>query len=73
MTGKVPPRVKGKFGEPVIRPATLHGMKTVSVTKGGERQMDVAEMKKLRFSSDLTRLGKMQSCTEKWRLTISSV
>ncbi len=66
---KIPPRVKGKLYKTVIRPAMLYGMEAVAVTKAQERQMEVAEMKMLRFSLGLTKYERQMTISEnscKW-------
>ena len=53
---RVPARVKGKVYKVAVRTATLYGLETVAVTKIQEAEMDVAEMKMLRFSLRVTRM-----------------
>ena len=43
-------KLKGRLYKVIVRPALLYGMETVAVTKTQEKRMEVAEMKKLRFS-----------------------
>ena len=56
---KVPPKVKGKLYKTMVRPAMLYGMEAVAVTKKQVRQMEVAEMKMLRFSLGVTRKDRL--------------
>ena len=50
-------RVKGK----VYRVAVLYGLETVALTKRQEAEMEVAELKMLRFSLGVTRMDKMRN------------
>ena len=47
---KLPARVKGKVYSSVIRPAMVYGIDTVAITKKQVEEMEVAEMKMLRFA-----------------------
>ena len=47
---RVPARVKGKVYRVAVRPAMLHGLETVALTKRQEVEMEVAELKTLRIS-----------------------
>ena len=47
---RLPARVKGKVYSSVIRPAMVYGLETVAVTKKQIEEMEVAEMKMLRFA-----------------------
>ena len=51
---RVPPRVKGKVYKVAVRPAMLYGLETVALTKRQEAEMEVAELKMLRFSLGVT-------------------
>ena len=51
----LPTRVKGKVYSSVIRPAVVYGLETVAVTKKQVEEMEVAEMKMLRFATGVTR------------------
>ena len=51
---KVPARVKGKVYKVAVRPAMLYGLDTVALTKRQEAEMEVAELKMLRFSLGVT-------------------
>ena len=46
---RVPARVKGKVYKVAVRPAMLYGLETVALTKRQEAEMEVAELKMLRF------------------------
>ena len=50
---RLPARVKGKVYSSVVRPAMVFGLETVAVTK--KQEMEVAEMKMLRFVMGVTR------------------
>ena len=53
---RVSARVKGK-----VRPAMLYGVETVALTKGQEAEMEVAELKMLRFSLGVTRMDTIRN------------
>ncbi len=52
--GRVSPKVKGKLFKTIVRPAMLFGMESVAVTSRQESQIEVAEMRMLRFSMGKT-------------------
>ena len=54
---RLPARVKGKVYSSVVRPAMVYGLETVAVTK----EMEVAEMKMLRFAMGVTRKDKIRN------------
>ena len=54
-------RVKGKVYSSVIRPAMVYGLETVAVTKKQVEEMEVAEMKMLRFAMGVTRKDKIRN------------
>ena len=56
---RVPARVKGKVYRVAVRPAMLYGLETVALTKRQETEMEVAELKMLRFSLGVTRMDKI--------------
>ncbi|KAK3570337.1 hypothetical protein QTP86_017152 [Hemibagrus guttatus] len=56
---KISARIKGKVYKTVVRPAMLYGLKTVSLRKRQESELEVAELKMLRFSLRVTRLDRM--------------
>ena len=51
-------RVKGKVYSSAVRPAMVYGLETVAVTK---KQVEVAEMKMLRFAKGVTRKDKIRN------------
>ena len=57
----VPARVKGKVYKVAVRPAKLYGLETVALTKRQEAEMEVAELKMLRFSLGVTRIDKIRN------------
>ena len=57
----LPARVKGKVFSLVVRPAMVYGLGTVAVTKKQVEEMEVAEMKMLRFAMGLTRKDKIRN------------
>ena len=58
---RVPARVKGKVYKVAVRPAMLYGLETVALTKIQEAEMEVAELKMLRFSLGVTRMDKIRN------------
>ena len=52
---RLPARVKGKVYSSVVRPAMVYGLETVAVTKKQVKEMEVAEMKMLRFAMGVMR------------------
>ena len=52
---RLPARVKGKVYSSVVRPAIVYGLDTVAVAKKQVEEMEVAEMKMLRFAMGVTR------------------
>ena len=58
---RLPARVKGKVYNSVVRPAMVYGLETVVVTKKQVEEMEVAEMKMLRFAMGVTRKNKIRN------------
>ena len=58
---RLPARVKGKVYSSVVRPATVYGLETVAVTKKQIEEMEVVEMKMLRFAMGVTRKDKIRN------------
>ena len=58
---RVPARVKGKVYKVAVRPPMLYGLETVALTKRKEAEMEVAELKMLRFSLGVTRMIKIRN------------
>ena len=58
---RLPARVKRKVYSSVVRPTMLYGLKTVAVTKKQVEEMEVAEMKMLRFAMGVTRKGEIRN------------
>ena len=58
---RLPARVKGKVYSSVVRPAMVYGLETVAVTKKQVEEMEVAEMKMLRFAMVVTRKDKIRN------------
>ena len=58
---RLPARVKGKVYSLVIRPAMVYELETVAVTKKQVEEMEVAEMKMLRFAMGVTRKDKIRN------------
>ncbi|KAK3561400.1 hypothetical protein QTP86_000596 [Hemibagrus guttatus] len=58
---KISARIKGKVYRTVVRPAMLYGLATVSLRKRQESELEVAELKMLRFSLGVTRLDRIRN------------
>ena len=58
---RLPARVKGKVYSSMVRPAMVYGLETVAVTKKQMEEMEVAEMKMLRFAMGVTRKDKIRN------------
>ena len=58
---RLPARVKGKVYSSVVRPAMVYELETVAVTKKQVEEMEVAEMKMLRFAMGVTRKDKIRN------------
>ncbi|XP_063590562.1 uncharacterized protein LOC134767495 [Penaeus indicus] len=52
-------KIKGKVSRTCVRPAIMHDLETIPLTKAAESKMEVAEMRMLRFSLGLTRLNRV--------------
>ncbi|KAK3517166.1 hypothetical protein QTP70_000241 [Hemibagrus guttatus] len=59
--GKISARIKGKVYRTVVRAAMLYGLETVSLRKRQESELEVAELKMLRFSLGVTRLDRIRN------------
>ncbi|KAL7867553.1 hypothetical protein SRHO_G00089370 [Serrasalmus rhombeus] len=58
---RIAARVKGKVYKTVVRPAMTYGLETVALSKRQEAELEVAEMKMLRFSLGVTRMDKIRN------------
>ena len=58
---RLPSRVKGKVYSTVVKPAMVYGFETVAVTKKQIEEMEVAEIKILRFAMGVTRKDKIRN------------
>ncbi|KAF7706915.1 hypothetical protein C0J45_4443, partial [Silurus meridionalis] len=58
---RVSVRVKGKVYRTVVRPEMLYGLETVALIKRQEAELEVAELKMLRFSLGLMRMDKIRN------------
>ena len=58
---RLPARVKGKVYSSMVRPAMVYGLETVAVTKRLVEEMEIAEMKMLRFAMGVTRKDKIRN------------
>ena len=54
-------KMKGKVYKIVVRPAMLFGLKTVPLRKRQEAELEVAEMKMLRFSLGVTKMDRIRN------------
>ena len=57
----LPARVKGKVYSSVVRSAMVYGLETMAVTKKQVEEMEVAEIKMLRFAMGMTRKDKIRN------------
>ena len=58
---RLPARVKEKVYSSVVRPAMVYELETVAVTKKQVKEMEIAEMKMLRFAMGVTRKDKIRN------------
>ena len=58
---RLPARVKGKVYSLMVRPAMVYGLETVAVTKKQVEEMEVAEIKMLRFAMGVMRKDKIRN------------
>ena len=58
---RLPTRVKGKVYSLVMRPAMVYRLEMVAVTKKQVKEMEVAEMKMLRFAMEVARKDKIRN------------
>ncbi|KAK3549896.1 hypothetical protein QTP86_015522, partial [Hemibagrus guttatus] len=58
---KISARIKGKVYRTVVRPAMLYGLETVSLWKRQESELELAELKMLRFPLGLTSLDRIRN------------
>ena len=58
---RLPARIKGKVYSSMVIPAMVYGLETVAVTKKQLEEMEVAEMKMLRFAMGVTRKDKIRN------------
>ncbi|KAK3556400.1 hypothetical protein QTP70_007978 [Hemibagrus guttatus] len=58
---KISARIKGKVYRTVVRPSMLYGLETVSLRKRQESELEVAELKMLRFFLGVTRLDRIRN------------
>ena len=52
--------MKGKIYKMVVRPAMLYGSEAVALRKRQETELEVAEIKMLRFSLGMTRMDRIR-------------
>ncbi|XP_063590146.1 uncharacterized protein LOC134767027 [Penaeus indicus] len=55
---KIPDKVKGKHHKLMVRPAMSYGLETVPLIKSQERELEVTEMRRMRYEVGGTRLDK---------------
>ncbi|KAK3532192.1 hypothetical protein QTP86_009297 [Hemibagrus guttatus] len=58
---KISARIKAKVYRTAVRQAMLYGLETVSLRKRQESELEVAELKMLRFSLGVTRLDRIRN------------
>ena len=57
----LPARVKGKVYSLVVRPAMVYGLETTAITKKQVEEMEVTEMKMLRFAMGVMKKDKIRN------------
>ena len=62
--------MKGKIYKMVMRPAMLYGLETVALTKSQEAELEVAELKMLRFVLGVTRMDRIRNEYIRWSTQI---
>ena len=70
---RVSARLKGKIHRTVVRPAMMYGLETVALTKRQEAELEVAEMKMLRFELGVTRMDKIRNSFIRGSLHVASI
>ena len=55
--------MKGKVYKTVVRPALLYGLETVATMKKQETELEVAELRMLRWSLGATRMDRIPNAT----------
>ena len=58
---RIPARLKGKVYKTVVRPALMYGLETVALSKRQEAELEVAQLKMLRFALGVTRLDRIRN------------
>ena len=58
---RLPAKAKGKVYSTTVRPTMVYGVETMTVTKKQVEEMEVAEMKMLRFAMGMTRKDKIRN------------
>jgi len=70
---RVSARLKGKLHRTVVRPAMMYGLETVAMTKRQEAELEVAEMKMLRFELGVTRMDMIRNSLIRGTLHVASM
>ena len=70
---RVSARLKGKIHRTVIRPAMMYGLETVATTKRQEAELEVAEMKMLRFELGVTRMDMIRNSLIRGSLHVAPI
>ena len=58
---KLSAKLKGRIYNTAVRPAVLYGLETVALTRKQEVELEVAELRMLRFALGVTRLDKIRN------------
>ena len=58
---RVSAKVKGKVYRTVVRPAMMYGLEKLAMSKRQEAELEVAELKMLRFSLGVTRMDRIRN------------
>ena len=70
---RVSARLKGKIHRTVVRPAMMYGLETVAMTKRQETELEVAEMKMLRFELGVTRIDMIRNSLIRGSLHVAPI
>ena len=70
---RMPNELKGNVYKAVVRPAMMYGMETVPLTKKQERELEVTEMRMLRWTLGLTKLDRERNENVRERLGVEEI
>ena len=70
---RVSARLKGKIHRTVVRPAMMYGLETIGMTKRQESELEVAEMKMLRFELGITKMDMIRNSLIRGSLHVAPI